>query len=242
MKLMLRGVPLLVCAALFCSTLPADEKKADKTEKTADTTDKTPAKTDNAKPAPKVKKEKFEYSIKFNAKVTKLEGSTKNFTVQIPYTVPDPQRVFDNNNHYTRRIAEISRETNPQSRQQHLLELQVDMQRRAAESILRKTKDQDLQADDKTKVRILQFPTEYDDKGKPKKYTKAELKTLKGPDASLPGYKADFDQLQVGQLVTVYLAKQKQDKNKAKTDDVDPDQIRPRAALILIVADPVAQP
>src|SRR5689334_9650464 len=127
MRILLRAIPLLIFAFLFSAVLPADEKKTDKTNKQADKTDKTTDKTDSDKPVAKkkVKKEKFEYGTKFNAKLTKLEGSTKNFTVQVTFTYTDPQRATENQVFYARRLTEIGRERNPQSRQFQLAELQL---------------------------------------------------------------------------------------------------------------------
>jgi hypothetical protein len=246
MNSLVRGASLLVFATLFSAALPADEKKPDTPDKTIDKTEKASDNTDKkpATKAKKEKKEKFEYSTKFDAKLTKLEGSTKNFSVQVTDAWTNPQRAAENQVHYARRIGEIGREKNPQSRQLQLVELQLDMQRRATNAIEKKTRDVDLTADEKMKVRMFQPPLDYDDKGNPKKYTKAELKKLKGPDTSLPGYMADYEQLKAGQLVTVYLAKLKQDKSKTakkNADDADLDLMRPKAILVLIVADPPAQ-
>src|SRR5580692_1107206 len=56
------------------------------------------------------------------------------------------------------------------------------------------------------KVRTFDLPPNYDEKGNPKKYTKAELQKLKGDDPAekkLPGYKSDFSELKVGDYVQV---------------------------------------
>jgi hypothetical protein len=243
MRQLFLGCSLLVCAALVCSTLPADEKKTDKTTDSTDqqTEPRTEKKDKTTAKKSKEKKEKFDYGLKFDGKVTKVEGSSMNFTVQVPYSYNDPQRVAENQTHYTRRMLEIGRERNPQSRAQQLADLQMDMQRRAANAVVNKTKDVDLEANDKTKVRIQNPPAEFDDKGKAKKLSKAELKKLKGPDSTLPGYTAEFEQLRVGQLVTIYLPKQKKEKTKAKGEDVDMPPERPHPVLILIVADPPSQ-
>ena len=53
------------------------------------------------------------------------------------------------------------------------------------------------------KVRTFDLPPNYDEKGNPKKYTKAELQKLKGDDPAekkLPGYKADFSDLRNGMI------------------------------------------
>jgi len=66
---------------------------------------------------------------------------------------------------------------------------------------------------DDVKVRTLNLPVQYDDKGKPKKaYTAKEKKELKG-DPKLPGYSAGFEDLKVKQIVEVTLVRKKIDKN-----------------------------
>jgi hypothetical protein len=237
------GATLLALALLLGSTLAAQDTKPAKGDKTDSADTEKPA----AKPKPKPK-EKFDYGAQVVGKLTRLEGSTKNFTVQVTYAEPDPGRIVDNQNHYNRRMAEISNERNPLNRQRQLIELQADMARRQANAYNKKTRDIDFDVDEKLKVRIVQPATEYDDKGKPKTYTKAELKALKGPDTTLPGYMAEYEQLRAGQIVKVFVAKQKQEKTKpaAKTDPktLDPEFMvdRPKAVMVLIMADPPPQP
>src|SRR5262249_10952211 len=97
----------------------------------------------------------------------------------------------------------------------------------------------DLDAADAMKVRTMVLPVELDDKGKPKKLTEKEKRELKGPDATLPGYTADFDSRNADQMVDIYLAKQPP-KSKAKDQDQDADKTanpRPKIAMIVILAD-----
>jgi hypothetical protein len=57
------------------------------------------------------------------------------------------------------------------------------------------------------KVRLANPPEVFDDKGKAREYTQAELKKLKGPDPSLPGYEGKKEDLTTGALVKVTLAR-----------------------------------
>jgi serine/threonine protein kinase len=61
----------------------------------------------------------------------------------------------------------------------------------------------DVQAAPGVKVRITKLPDVFDDKGKPRPYTKEELAEKKNPDADLPGYHADFTALRRDQVVEV---------------------------------------
>ena len=67
----------------------------------------------------------------------------------------------------------------------------------------------EVQTADDVKVRILQLPPAFDDKGKPRRYTPKELKQLKGPDPKQPGYTGGFDSLKPGQKVQLTLARSK---------------------------------
>src|SRR5439155_20913538 len=108
----------------------------------------------------------------------------------------------------------------------------------------------ELQATDDMKVRTLQLPLDFDEKGRPKKYTNKEIQELRGPDQRLPGYTADFDSLKPEQTVKVYLAKKKavaapapaappkgKDKDKDKDDD-KPGAERPEIAMVVILTEP----
>jgi hypothetical protein len=103
--------------------------------------------------------------------------------------------------------------------------------------------DIDIEATDDVKVRVLNPPTETDEKGRPKRLTSAELKKLKGPDPRLPGYNAEFDNLRQGMIVQVTLSKRKEApkpmvrRKKGDDDDLAGDN-RPMASLIVILADP----
>lgn len=237
MRLISGAVALLALAVIFCSSLPADEKSTDKTDKTTEKTDKTKS-TDKSKSASKAKKEKFEYATPpLLGKITKLKDSNRTFTLELKGGQRDPQRVAANDYHYAARMLEISQERNPQSRQRQVVELQFDMQRRRNDEIVTRTQHVDFTAEENVKVRVKDPPPEYDDKGNLKKPTKADLKKLKGPDATLPGYTAEFENVHVGQYVQVYLPKPKAAKNAAKRDDPDLEPMGPRAVMIYIVGE-----
>jgi hypothetical protein len=79
------------------------------------------------------------------------------------------------------------------------------------------------------KVRTIAPPDNFDEKGKPKKYTKAELDALRGDtpaEKKLKGYKAEFSDLQVGDTVEVAISMlkggtkpaKKENKEEADTD------------------------
>jgi len=107
-----------------------------------------------------------------------------------------------------------------------------------------KTKDVEVTATDEVVVRSNFVPETFDDKGKIKKHTKKELAELKGPDPKLPGYKAEFSDIQPDQIVQISLVKPKEAarpmprKGKdAEADLLGADNL-PKASMIVIVADP----
>jgi hypothetical protein len=91
-------------------------------------------------------------------------------------------------------------------------------------------KEFDLQAIDEVKVRLLQLPVEYDDKGHAKKYSAKELKELKGKD-HLPGYTGSWENLAPGQIVKIYLVPP---KKKAAEKGQDKVQVEDKAAFDLL--------
>jgi hypothetical protein len=92
------------------------------------------------------------------------------------------------------------------------------------------TKVFDMKLTDTADIRYIHLPMVFDDDGKPKKYTDAELKELKGKKTKLPGYEGKLDDLKINQTITVTLVhippKPKdpaKDTPDTKKDDVKPD-------------------
>jgi len=109
------------------------------------------------------------------------------------------------------------------------------------------TKDMELHAVDDLKVRSSNPPLEFDEKGRPRRYTYRELKELKGPDTKLPGYQADFESLKPGQDVRITLAKRKpvaKVQRPKAADDADLDKTAPKPSdkqevmMIVILREP----
>lgn len=101
-----------------------------------------------------------------------------------------------------------------------------------------RTQSVELALDADSRVRVLRQPLAFDAKGKPRKYTAAELAELKGPD-KLPGYTADFDAITPGQFIEVRvspadLVKPTGKENKP-ADGKDRDDAKPRAAVVVVL-------
>jgi hypothetical protein len=113
-------------------------------------------------------------------------------------------------------------------------------------------KEVELLVADDLKVRVMQPPVEFDEKGKPRKRTAKELKELKGGDPKLPGYQADFDSLKPNQVVRLTLIGKKDTRGKAKPparpkakgkapaeDEDPPEPEKPQVAVIVILYEPM---
>jgi hypothetical protein len=118
-------------------------------------------------------------------------------------------------------------------------------QQRNLYTMEKKTKDLEFQAIDDVVVRTARPREAFDEKGKIKKFTKAELKELKGNNPKLPGYKAEFGDLTADQIVQVTVVRKKGEpapkrKKGKKGDDLDAELVddTPHVSLILIQADP----
>jgi hypothetical protein len=106
----------------------------------------------------------------------------------------------------------------------------------------KKTQDVEWNAIDDVKVRMANPPPQFDDKGRPKRYTRKELRELKGDDKA-PGYPAEFSDLKVGQIVQLNLVKKKGaprvTPKRGKGADPDPSgEYLPKMSMIIILFDP----
>jgi hypothetical protein len=233
------GLPLVLVLAL--PVFAADDKKDKK------------KKGDDADPK-EAKKEKLEYGQTFVATVASVSGnSQKEFTVKISYTYRElnQQAYLSYQQQLAQRQLQVQIARTPQQRQQALIQLAQLQQPRNLVNVKTVNKDVELRAADEVKVRSLNPPIDYDDKGNVKKYTKKELAELKGPDKTLPGYTAEFESLAPNQVVKIYLAKEKaapkkpmkikpkkgKKEKKADADDDDSldDESKPMAVMIEIL-------
>jgi hypothetical protein len=108
----------------------------------------------------------------------------------------------------------------------------------------------EVQAIDDVVVRTAHPREAFDEKGKIKKFTKAELKELKG-DPKMPGFKAEFGDLSADQIIKVVIVRKKGTpapkpkpqvkKKKGKDDDLEAADLgddSPLVNMIMILADP----
>jgi len=119
-------------------------------------------------------------------------------------------------------------------------------------SITYSWQDLELQAIEDVVVRTIKPREQVDDKGKIKRLTRAELKEQKGPDPKLPGYKAEFGDLQTDMVVQVTLVQKKsalmakpvrrpakpgKDNDAGAAADLLADN-GPQVSMVMILSDP----
>jgi hypothetical protein len=98
----------------------------------------------------------------------------------------------------------------------------------------------EFEAAETVKVRTMVLAEEFDEKGNPKKLTKAELAELKGKDKNLPGYESAIEKLQTGQILRVTLATPAKKPVKKDDDkDVEPETGKnSKVKLIVVLKEP----
>jgi len=227
--------PVLVLCVAFSSRAADDKKKDD---------------------AKKAEEEKFVSLGHLDGILKKSGGSGAGITVSVELILPDPNAQIAQLQQQIA-LAQAMTIRNPLQRQQQLVSIMQQM-RNGQNAFIRKTVDVDVEPLDDMIVRTMFLPEQFDDKGKPRKYTSKELKELRGPDSTLPGYTADNDSLKNGDLVTVYLVrkkhapeikaapkdKEKKDKDKDKEKkDKDNEKLwdeenKPKVRMIVLRAEP----
>jgi hypothetical protein len=113
----------------------------------------------------------------------------------------------------------------------------------------KQSKEIEFQAIDDVVVRTAKPREAFDEKGRIKKFTAAELKELKGPNPRVPGYKAEFGDLTADQILKLTIVRKKgtpppKVKPRAKKgkddDNLDAELLddTPQVSFVMILADP----
>jgi hypothetical protein len=187
---------------------------------------------------------------KVRGKVTAVYEDKRKLRIQIAVPKLDPnqvQAVARAQQAYSQ--AQAKRDANG------MRNASMQLQQAQARMYTTENKDVEVQAIDDVVVRMAQPKADFDDKGKPKKYTKEELKEAKGEGAlaKLPGYKAEFGDVQTEQVIQITIVRKKgaptpkpkvtPKKGKGKdADDVDvlAEDTTPQVSMIMILAQPAA--
>jgi hypothetical protein len=235
---------LLAGLALLQPTAAADPKKDDKKQPSGRVIiTPPPAGVDlvkkGDKPDLKAAGERLVASGAFNGKLLSVDNDTVTIHYIYRYAVirPEPYQ----------RLLELQQEwinayqlEDPNQALQALQNIYAEALEQQKNLYEIKEKEYDLILDkpENFKVRVWQLPVLFDDEGKPRRRTAAELKEAKGP-GNLPGYIAKPDDLKPGQMVRVYFTKKKAEANPIVPN---PDPITLSAALVLIVSEPEPEP
>jgi hypothetical protein len=177
-------------------------------------------------------------------KLSSVENSTKVIALKVDYQYLEPnpnankanrglnQQQQRQQQQILRQQQQILKSKNPVQRLQQMQNLVNNVQQQQVRGALalnnmfrvaKATKEFELQAQDNVKVRRLNLPTEYDDKGNIKEYTAEEKKALRGNDPKLPGYTATWEDVSPNQSIKVFLVKKKPAKKEATTDSKKDD-------------------
>jgi hypothetical protein len=182
--------------------------------------------------------------------LTSTGGSEEGYTIRVTLYVPQPNLqaqadLLRKQQQLVQKQLQIMGTRNPVQRQKQMAELLRDAQQMPQNLWTIKEVQQDVKAvpADDMKVRLLQPPEAFDDKGHRKKYTEKELKELKGPD-NLPGYTGALEDVKSNQLVLVTLARKPgkaaekpKDGDKAKDGDKLDKDAPLLIRMIVILAD-----
>ena len=182
----------------------------------------------------------------YTGKLVSAPGSDGSFTVNVEtdhfkQNPKEAQQVERDQQQLVRLQMDLANARNPREYNQRLQRLANELQKIKADALkpngklVKEYKEVDFHAAADVKVRTMEPPAKFDDKGNPVEYTKAQLKELKGKDAELPGYEAAPDALKVGDTVKVTLARPK----PAKKDDANDGDVKKanEATVILIVSE-----
>jgi hypothetical protein len=221
----------------------ADKKDADQKDAVKADSAKDTKKTDDKTKKNETKKEAaVVYGQTLTGELKRYDNNSAHaFVVAVPEK--DPKKVYEVNMWQARESARINaiavrNAGDVANRARQMNEFQVNLARKLNTETTT-NKEMEFRLADDCKVRMKNLPVEFDLKGKPRVYTAKEIKALKG-SGKLPGYTATLDQLEVGQQVTVYLAKTKTaakgSNAKKKIADEDDEPIaKPDVVMVLIL-------
>ncbi|MBM4068899.1 MAG: hypothetical protein FJ271_08130 [Planctomycetes bacterium] len=234
-----------------------NDKKVEKKVKKSIFADKDPKDKDKDKKDKKSKddNEKLNYGQYLTGKMKTIDAnSQKDFTIELQ--LPDAKKIYDYQVWEVQAQQGIAQHkfnfvqaTNIGDKQTHLVRYNQALAQFRIDSVQRQQnltspKDVDLRATADIKIRTGFPPTDYDDKGKLKRWNLKELKALK-KGSKLPGYPADYDVLKPGQIVGVYLAKPPPAAKKKGFKIEDPVEAavgkRPEVVMIVVVQEPLPQ-
>ena len=172
-----------------------------------------------------------------SGKVMAVYEDKKKIRLQVGFPVLDPAKIQQ----LAQARAEMAQARDPNAYRA----AQIKMAQTQMSLYKIENKEIEVQASDEVVVRMARPKEDFDEKGKPKRYTKKELQEMRGTDKKLPGYNADFGDITTDQIIQVSLVRKKgapvgRPKRKGK-DDAEADLLgdySPQASLIVILREP----
>jgi hypothetical protein len=158
----------------------------------------------------------------YEGTVKKAEGGSRSFTVELVNRQLDPQDVAARAQRLAQLQAQLVQQTatankNNGFNRQAIFQTQQQIAQEQAKppKFIEQKMDKDFDAPEEVKVRVSDLPVEFDNNGKPKRYTKQELADKKGP-GNLWGYPGQFESMAVGQQVRIIMGVKKSVYETAK--------------------------
>jgi hypothetical protein len=149
-------------------------------------------------------------------KIVSVDGSARSLVFRLEYQRMEVQgNGGGNSQNLLRQQQQIMRNPNPVQRAQQMQRLIQQLARAQGNvKLVTEKADFELQGAKDIKVRMRELPPRVGSDGKPQPYTAKEKQDAKGPNPSLPGYQAEFDNLSPGMLVKVTLGQLKAGDDK----------------------------
>jgi hypothetical protein len=202
------------------------KKKDDPAKKKDDVKKKTEFKKEKVDPKTLPPKERVVYDVIFTAKVKKVNGDDPtDLTIEV--LLPDATKINAMEMWQYQQLLAIQ-QAQPKDRFKLSYDYQIALFKKQQDLLT--AQDIDIRAVDTVKVRTVDPPMEFDDKGFPKVWTNKELLALKA-GSRLPGYPSMLEYVRVGQDVQVYLLRPKMVRKKGDDSPVR----EPRAEAVMIV-------
>ena len=133
----------------------------------------------------------------------------------------------------TKQLFNIGSSKTPKEQFDRTMDYQKELPKRSVD--IYSPKQLDVRAAEKIRVRHMDPPQEYDDRGFLKQWTPKELAAMKG-NTKMPGYPVTLEALKTNQKVHVFLVPAPRSKEKKRRNDDDPPAPKelPEAVLIVI--------
>jgi len=243
MRQLLRAAAVSALACFIAPAFADDEKKVDE------------KKPDAKKDVDKEEKKKGPGTVdagSLTGKIININETKKELKLRIEYAEINQGELQAIQRDQLEIQRVLATERNPNTRANRVNQLTNSILNHQKNLYKKSHKDVDFTTVEDFKVRMMNPPPKFDEKGRIVKHTQKELDELKGEDKKLPGYNAEFSDLRQNQIVKVNLVRKKGTPkvNPPAPDKKDVDkpnpadvlaEFAPHITMIIIMADPPPQ-